>query len=69
MLNFKLQRLLASEEPPTVRFSVFVPAERKQGGRIVERSGTLLRFDPITRQLVLSTGERIAVEDLMGIET
>ena len=45
----------------------FVPDEKKSGGRYIEKTGVVLRFDSYDNALVFADGEKIAVNDLYQV--
>lgn len=53
---------------PEITVTYFQPDTRKDGGRYVTVSGTLKRLDDHERNMVLMTGEKIAIEDIYDIE-
>ena len=67
-LNDKLVFLLQQEDPPEVTITVFVPDERKDGGRYEKIRGTVVRFDEWDRCLTLGSGEVIRVENILSIQ-
>lgn len=53
---------------PAVTVAFFVPDERKEGGRTVTESGRLKRIDEEAGCLILESGRRIAVGDIVRLE-
>ena len=69
-LERKLTDLAARiSERPEISVTYFVPDARKEGGAYVTRTGTLKRIDELGRELVFADGARIAVGDIISIET
>ena len=56
-------------ERPKISVTYFVPDARKEGGAYVTRTGTLKRIDELGRELVFADGARIAVGDIISVET
>ena len=70
----ELERALAVlaariSERPEITVTYFVPDGRKSGGVYVTRTGTLKRIDELGRELVFADGARIAVGDIISVET
>ena len=61
------QLLLTLDEQRQIKVIYFVPDERKAGGRYLEKTGVVLRFDSFNNALVFSDGEKIAVNDLYQV--
>ena len=69
-LERKLTDLAARiSERPEISVTYFVPDARKEGGAYVTRTGTLKRIDELGRELVFADGARIAVGDIISVET
>ena len=51
----KLAAALEAGESPCLRFTVFVPDERKSGGRYEEITDRVLRIDPVEQRVVLQS--------------
>ena len=69
-LERKLTDLAARiSERPEISVTYFVPDARKEGGAYVTRTGTLKRIDELGRELVFADGVRIAVGDIISVET
>lgn len=69
-LDMKLQRLaedIGSRPPVTLVY--FRPDEKKSGGAYLTASGRLKKIDRHAGTLVLTGGERIAIEDILDIQT
>ena len=70
----ELERALAGiaariSERPDVTVTYFVPDGRKEGGAYMTRTGKLKRIDELGRALVFADGARIAVGDIISVET
>lgn len=50
-----------------VRFTYFVPDERKAGGQYVTAAGTVRRIDPLHRRILLEDGTQISIDLLWDI--
>lgn len=61
------QLLLTLDEQRQIKVIYFVPDEKKAGGRYIEKTGVVLRFDSFNNALVFSDGEKIAVNDLYQV--
>ena len=69
-LERKLTDLAAHiSERPEISVTYFVPDARKEGGAYVTRTGKLKRIDELGRELVFADGARIAVGDIISVET
>lgn len=69
-LERKLTDLAAHiSERPEISVTYFVPDGRKSGGVYVTRTGALKRIDELERALVFADGARIAVGDIISVET
>ena len=70
----ELERKLADaaahiSERPEISVTYFVPDARKEGGAYVTRTGALKRIDELGRELLFADGARIAVGDIISVET
>ena len=69
LLDIKLQRLadnIASH--PLVTITWFQPDKRKAGGAYVTTTGQLKKIDDFAGVLILLSGERIVIEDILDIQ-
>ena len=60
LLDRKLRALAAALEKglrPAVTFTVFVPDERKAGGRFEQRTETVRQIDPLNQRIILDRRE------------
>lgn len=70
----ELERKLADaaahiSERPEISVTYFVPDGRKEGGAYMTRTGALKRIDELERALVFADGAKIAVGDIISVET
>ena len=69
LLDEKLQTIREHlEEHPAVKLTVFSPDSWKSGGAYEEVTGNVKKIDPVTRCLVLTSGEVIPIDRIYGIE-
>ena len=69
-LERKLTDLAAHiSERPEISVTYFVPDARKEGGAYMTRTGALKRIDELGRELLFADGARIAVGDIISVET
>lgn len=69
VLNMKLQMAADSiAEQPELSFTYFKPDEKKAGGAYVTVSGTVKRVDDYERLVILQSGERIPMDNLLDID-
>ena len=69
LLDIELQRLsddIASR--PQVTLTCFRPDKKKSGGAYVTTTGRLKKIDDIEGALILASGERIVIEDILDIQ-
>ena len=69
LLAVELQRLsddIASR--PQVTLTCFRPDKKKSGGAYVTTTGRLKKIDDIEGALILASGERIVIEDILDIQ-
>ena len=52
-----------------ITVTYFLPDERKEGGEYATLTGRLKRLDPVERVLLLETGERVPIGDILLLET
>lgn len=70
ILDGKLQILLENPESrPMVRIWHFLPDEKKEGGAYVETEGKFRGIDGVRREIVLESGERIAISGIREIQS
>lgn len=60
--------LLEEGAAPEAQILLFVPDERKDGGRYETLRGTVEKIEPYERLLVLSDGRKIPLKDIDAIE-
>ena len=68
MLNTKLHFLLENPDTEAV-FTYFQPDTKKSGGVYVHLTGFVKDIDEIKREVFLSSGIKIPVEEIIGIES
>ena len=69
LINEKLQKLLERvAELPEVRITYFEPDRKKEGGSYPEIHGNVKKIDEIMRQIYLTDGTVIGIEDIVDIE-
>lgn len=69
VINEKLQKLLERvAELPEVRITYFEPDRKKEGGSYPEIHGNVKKIDEIMRQIYLTDGTVIGIEDIVDIE-
>lgn len=59
--------LTAPERERRVRITLFVPDERKEGGKIITEEAVISRADPVSRELVLANRQRIPIKDILEL--
>ena len=67
LLDMQLRELLQNGGEAAITY--FVPDEKKAGGAYVTVRGGIRRYDELTHTLLLSTGTRIAVTDIVGLDS
>lgn len=65
ILDAKLQRLLPGAK---AAFTFFRPDGKKEGGAYLTASGIIKRIDSCAREVVLTNGQRIFVDDILQIQ-
>ena len=69
VLNTKLQMVADSiAEQPELSFTYFKPDEKKAGGAYVTVSGAVKKVDDYERLVILQSGERIPIDNLLDID-
>lgn len=69
LLDIKLQRLADNvASHPLVTITWFRPDKRKAGGTYVTTTGQLKKIDDFAGVLILLSGERIVIEDILDIQ-
>ena len=68
-LNDTLNRILSIiDAQPVIKVTYFIPDERKSGGRYVDKTGAVRKYDSYENVLVFTDGTRIAVKDMRCVE-
>lgn len=65
ILDARLQRLTPGEN---AAITYFQPDARKQGGAYLTASGEVKRIDGAAREIVLTDGRRIPIDDILEIQ-
>ncbi len=69
VLDMKLQRLADDlADRPQVTLTWFQPDKRKAGGAYITATGQLKKIDDHEGALILVSGERIVIEDILDIQ-
>ena len=67
-LNEKLNEIQARiKTHPVVRFTYFVPDDRKQGGAYVDVTGAVKKIDDYAQAVILMDGRSIPFDDIIQI--
>lgn len=70
VLDMKQQYLLDTiSDQPEITVTYFIPDTKKSGGAYVSVTGNLKRIDEYERLMLLTTGEKIPLDDIMDIES
>lgn len=70
VLDMKQQYLLDMiSDQPEITVTYFIPDAKKSGGAYVSVTGNLKRIDEYERLMLLTTGEKIPLDDIMDIES
>jgi len=70
VLDMKQQYLLDMiSDQPEITVTYFIPDTKKSGGAYVSVTGNLKRIDEYERLMLLTTGEKIPLDDIMDIES
>lgn len=64
----QMQAQLDRGETPAVSITWFRPDDKKSGGAYVTTEAAVKRIDELERAVVLTNGDKIAVEAIIGIE-
>lgn len=59
----------ALSERPEATFTYFMPDKRKDGGAYISVTGTLKKMDRLTRNILLTNGAVIPVDDLLQVDS
>lgn len=69
LLDERLHTLLMHpDEKPVVTVTCFVPDERKDGGRYVEMTGVIKRYDEYEQSIALDDGSIVKVKNIVMID-
>ena len=70
LLDMKQQYLLDMiSDQPEITVTYFIPDTKKSGGAYASVTGNLKRIDEYERLMLLTTGEKIPLVDIMDIES
>lgn len=68
VLNKKLQYILEnSDKNPVVEITYFLPDDKKNGGRYVNKTGQIKKIDNIEGYIIFKDKEKIKIDDLINI--
>lgn len=68
ILDLYLQEVCQSQEPREVDFEYFVPDQKKEGGSYQKKSGCIRRIDTYLNEIVLQSGDRIPLDEIVDID-
>lgn len=69
IMNAKLQMIMEKiAAKPMVHIMYFCPDKQKEGGEYREVCGRIKRIDECERQLILTDGQKIELEQIVGVE-
>lgn len=68
ILNEKLRFLLDNPQIEAM-FTYFQPDKRKAGGAYVNTAGYVKEINPLKREIILTNGTKIPIEEIIGIES
>lgn len=66
IINEKLLMISNGNQTATITF--FRPDEMKFGGAYIDITGTVKKIEAISREIVMSSGERIPVDEIFNID-
>lgn len=67
-LNEKLVWLFHQDNPPKATFTVFVPDNKKSGGKYVTVIGTIAKYDEFSQSITLACGRVLHIEYISEID-
>lgn len=67
-LNDQLQLLSELDSGTEALFTYFQPDQKKAGGAYITVSGSIKRLDDFQRAVILTSGTKIPVEDILSIQ-
>ena len=67
-INASLTTLISSKDDTTAEITFFRPDERKCGGAYITLIGQIGRFDEISREITLTNGHTISIDDIVKID-
>ncbi len=67
-INATLTDILSAEDDPRVSITHFHPDKKKEGGAYITTCGRIEKVDEYTRQIIISGGESISIDDVTDIQ-
>ena len=68
VINNKLQYALENKNVNLdITFTYFIPDEKKNGGKYIEKTGQIKKIDDIDGYVILKNKEKIRLEDIINI--
>ena len=68
ILDLYLREVCQSQKPREVDFEYFVPDQKKEGGSYQKKSGCIRRIDTYLNEIVLQSGDRIPLDEIVDID-
>ena len=68
ILDLYLREVCQRQEPREVDFEYFVPDQKKEGGSYQKKSGCIRRIDTYLNEIVLQSGDRIPLDEIVDID-
>jgi len=69
ILSLRYQLLVEClDKKPEVQFVYFRPDDKKDGGAYVTLTGVVRKVDAVDRVIIMQNGDRIPMDDILGIE-
>lgn len=68
ILDLYLREVCQSQAPREVDFEYFVPDQKKEGGSYKKKSGCIRRIDTYLNEIVLQSGDRIPLDEIVDID-
>ena len=70
ILNMKIQCIVENlDNEPDITFTYFEPDKTKDGGEYLTITGKVKRIDEYTKQIILQSGERLNIDDILNINS
>lgn len=67
-MDLYLREVCQSQKPREVDFEYFVPDQKKEGGSYQKKSGCIRRIDTYLNEIVLQSGDRIPLDEIVDID-